>query len=345
MSKYSTFRGRAFSYLVSKKVIGITLLLLAANAAVAVISTGIGSVFIHPLDVVKTLLGGGTDTNAMIIFKLRLPRIVTALLVGSSLAVAGAVLQGMIRNPLASPDTVGITGGAVLGAVSFFFFGAGKAPIDLLPLCAIIGALAITAIIYTFAWKRGVSPLRLVLIGIGFASALSAVTYMLLISGPLVLAAKSLTFMTGSIYGVSWEKDVITLLPWVAVLLPLTLLQARNVNLQELGDDVGTGLGGRIQGQRALLLLLSVGLAGAAVSIGGAIGFIGLMAPHLARKLVGPAFGGVLPVGALCGSLILLLADLVARSAFAPLDIPAGVFTAAIGAPFFVYLLYRQQRT
>lgn len=159
----------------------------------------------------------------------------------------------------------------------------------------------------------------------------------------MVLANKSLTFMTGGIYGVSWDKDVYVLAPWVGVLIPLTWLLARHVNVQQLGDDVAASVGTRVEQKRLVLPPLSVALAGSAVAIGGAISFIGLMAPHIARKLVGPSFGGVIPASALIGALILLLADLVARTAFAPLDIPAGVFTAAIGAPFFIYLLLRQR--
>lgn len=193
------------------------------------------------------------------------------------------------------------------------------------------------------AWKNGVSPLRLVLIGIGVSAAIKSISYMLIISGPLQLADRSLTFMAGSIYGMSWDKDVMTLLPWVAVLLPLTWLQARNVNIQALGDDVASSTGAQVQKQRLILIGLSVALAGAAISIGGAIAFIGLMAPHMARRLVGPNFGSVLPVSALIGAILLLVADLVARTAFLPRDVPAGVFTAAIGAPFFLYLLYRNR--
>lgn len=181
------------------------------------------------------------------------------------------------------------------------------------------------------------------LIGIGVSAAVKSISYMLIISGPLQLADRSLTFMAGSIYGMSWDKDVMTLLPWVAVLLPVTWLQARNVNIQALGDDVASSAGAHVQKQRLLLIGLSVALAGAAVSIGGAIAFIGLMAPHMARRLVGPSFGSLLPVSALIGAIVLLAADLVARTAFLPRDVPAGVFTAAIGAPFFLYLLYRNR--
>ena len=326
-----------------KSLITVIILLLLCIGTV-ILSTGIGTVRIHPLDVIRVLTGQGDSAMSMIILKLRLPRILVAVLVGASLAVAGAILQGMIRNPLASPDIVGISEGASLGAVCFFFFFAGSVSIHLLPVIAIVCAFIATAAIYLLAWKHGVSPLRLVLIGIGMSAAFKSVSYMLMIStSDYFIGAKSLTFMTGSIYGTSWEKDVWTLLPWVAILLPITFIQARNINVQQLGDEVATGVGGKVQRQRLLLLFLSVALAGAAVAIGGAITFIGLIAPHIARKLVGPAFGGVLPVSALIGALILLLSDMAARTLFAPLDLPAGIFTAAVGAPFFIYLLYRQR--
>ncbi|TBL78621.1 FecCD family ABC transporter permease [Paenibacillus thalictri] len=336
-------RGGRFSALLSYKTIWVCIILAIINIILAVISIGVGSSRIPVDEVIKTLFGYGSDTSSTIIYTLRLPRILIALLAGASLAVAGAILQGIIRNPLASPDIAGITGGATLGAVSFFYFLGQTITIHLLPIAAVIGAFIVSGIIYMFAWKGGVSPLRLVLIGIGMSTAMSSLTYMLLISGPIVLANKSLTFMTGSIYGVAWETDVFPMLPYVCILLPFVFLQARNINVQELGDDVAAGIGSKVQRQRLLLLCCSVALAGAAVAICGAVSFIGLMAPHIARKLVGPSFGGVLPVSALTGSFVLLLADLIARTAFSPLDIPAGVFTAAVGAPFFIYLLYKHR--
>ncbi|WP_019639638.1 FecCD family ABC transporter permease [Paenibacillus fonticola] len=345
MSKYKPLRSRGaqFSVLIEKRAVWITLILFIVCLAAMIVSTGAGSQFITPLNVIKTLLGKGEPTYEVIIMKLRLPRIIIAVLVGSSLAVAGAVLQSIIRNPLASPDVAGITEGASLGAVLFIFLFGGTVPIHWMPLTSITGAFLITGLLYILAWKKGVDPLRLVLIGIGISAAIKSISYMLVISGPLQLAQRSLTFMTGSIYGTSWDKDVLTLLPWVAVLLPLTWLQTRNVNIQALGDEVASSAGAHVQKHRLLLLALSVALAGAAVAIGGAIGFIGLMAPHMARKLVGSSFGSVLPVSALLGAIILLLADLAARTAFLPNDVPAGVLTAAIGAPFFMYLLYRNR--
>lgn len=345
MSKYKPLRseGAKFSVLIEKKAVWISFILFIICLAVMIVSTGSGSQFISPIDVIKVLVGKGEPTYEIIIMKLRLPRIVIAVLVGASLAVAGAVLQSIIRNPLASPDVVGITEGASLGAVLFIFIFGGTVSIHWMPLTSITGAFLVTGLLYVLSWKKGVDPLRLVLIGIGLSAAIKSISYMLIISGPLQLAQRSLTFMTGSIYGTSWDKDVLTLLPWVAILLPLTWLQSRNVNIQALGDEVASSAGAHVQRHRIVLLALSVALAGAAIAIAGAIGFIGLMAPHMARKLVGSSFGNVLPVSALLGAIILLLADLAARTAFLPNDIPAGVLTAAIGAPFFMYLLYRNR--
>ncbi|NHN30784.1 FecCD family ABC transporter permease [Paenibacillus agricola] len=340
-SLYVTVRGKAYSFLVSKKAVWVGMLLLITTAVIMVLSTGIGSVYISPIQVIKSIFGFGESSNEMIVRSLRLPRIVVAVLVGAALAVSGALLQGVIRNPLASPDTVGITGGATLGAVSFFYFFSDKISIHLLPVFAVVGAFAASLIVYTLAWKQGVTPLRLVLIGIGFSAAMSALSYMMMISGPIILANQSMTFMTGSVYGVSWAKSVVPLLPWIIVLLPLMFVFSRHINIQEFGEDVARSVGSAVQRQRFLLMLFSVALAGAAVAFGGAIGFIGLMAPHIARKLVGPSFGALLPVSALMGAIVLLVADLIGRTLFSPLDIPAGVFTACIGAPFFVYLLYR----
>lgn len=323
------------------------LLLLAANAAAIVVCTGLGSTTISPLSVIRTLLGAGESSDFMILFWLRLPRVIIAVMVGAALGVSGALLQGIVRNPLTSPDIIGISGGAALGTVIFILYFS-HVSISYMPISSIAGAFAAAFLIYLFAYRKGITPLRLVLIGIGMATALTAVTYMLILTSsftPTAVAVKAFTFMTGSIYGVSWERDVMTLLPWLAVLLPVSFIYARHLNVQELGDEVATSVGSSVNVKRTILLIISVALAGAAVAIGGTINFIGLMAPHIARKLVGPAYGGVIPVSALIGSLVLLLSDLVARIAFIPLDIPAGVFTAAIGAPFFIYLLYRNRKS
>ncbi|WP_027092918.1 FecCD family ABC transporter permease [Cohnella thermotolerans] len=347
MNKYTTLRldKPRLSFLMERRSLLLTLGLAVLCLAVMVISVGIGSKWIPPLEVIRSVFGRGDALNEVVVTKLRMPRIVIAVLVGASLAVAGAVLQGLVRNPLASPDVIGVTEGASLGAVLFLYFFYGTLSIRWMPVGAIIGAFAITALLYALAWKKGMSPIRLVLIGTGLSAAFKSIAYMLIISSPYLLSVKSITFMTGSIYGASWQNDVAALLPWVAVLLPLTWLQARHVNVQSLGEEVAGSAGANVQRQQLLLLLLSVALAGAAVAIGGAISFIGLIAPHMARKLVGPSFGVLMPVSALLGAIVLLVADIVARTAFYPQDVAAGVFTAAVGAPFFLFLLYKQRNS
>ncbi|MBD2867939.1 FecCD family ABC transporter permease [Paenibacillus arenilitoris] len=346
MSKLEiTIRGRKHSFQISRRTLTVIALLMLANLAAIIVCVGLGSQTIGPLGVIRAIFGAGDPSESMIVMSLRMPRIAIAVLVGAALAVSGALLQGIVRNPLTSPDIIGISGGASLGTVVFILYFS-HVSIRFMPVSAIAGAFAAAFLIYLFAYRRGITPLRLVLIGIGMATAITAFTYMLILTAsftPTAVAVKAFTFMTGSIYGVSWERDVATLLPWLVVLMPVALLYARHLNVQELGDDVAASVGSRVQAKRTILLFISVALAGAAVAIGGAINFIGLMAPHIARKLVGPAYGGVIPVSALIGSLVLLLSDLVARVAFIPLDIPAGVFTAAIGAPFFIYLLYRHR--
>lgn len=347
MSKYTAWRANRpkFSFHLDRKVMRITAILAILCLLIMIISTGVGSLWVNPWEVILSVFGHGEPMHNVIVNQLRLPRIVIAVLVGAALAVAGAVLQGIVRNPLASPDVTGITDGASFGAVLFLFMFTDTISIRWMPVAAILSAFMVTGILYLLSWRNGVAPLRLVLIGTGLSAAFKSLSYMFIIASPFMLAVKSVTFMTGSIYGVSWDKDVLTLLPWVGILLPLTWLLSRHMNVQALGDDVANSAGSNVQRGRIVLLLLSVALAGSAVAIGGAISFIGLMAPHIARKMVGPAFGGLLPVSALLGAIILLVADLVARTAFYPKDIAAGVFTAVIGAPFFLYMLYRQRNS
>jgi len=311
-------------------------------AALSLLSLSVGGVSVPLKEVLASLTGRNAEASNLIIMQFRLPRIVAAILIGAALAVAGALLQGVIRNPLASPDLLGVTGGASVAVVAFMTFVTGYS-IHWVPFIAIGGALVATTINYVFAWKKGVSPFRLVLIGIGISTAMGALTTFLLISGPAYLAAQVLNWMTGSIYGTNWSY-IEVLWPWVAVFIPLSLLLAKELNVQSLGEDIARGLGSRLQLSRMILLFYSVALAGAAVGVAGTISFIGLMAPHIARMLVGNSYKLIIPVSALIGAIILLLADLAGRMLFQPLDVPAGVFTAGIGAPFFMYLLFKRKK-
>ncbi|OME04598.1 iron ABC transporter permease [Paenibacillus odorifer] len=311
-------------------------------AALSLLSLSVGGVSVPLKEVLASLAGRNAEASDLIIMQFRLPRITAAILIGAALAVAGALLQGVIRNPLASPDLLGVTGGASVAVVAFMTFVTGYS-IHWIPFIAIGGALIAAIINYVFAWKKGVSPFRLVLIGIGISTAMGALTTFLLISGPAYLAAQVLNWMTGSIYGTNWSY-IKVIWPWVAIFIPLSLGLAKELNVQSLGEDVARGLGSRLQLSRMILLFYSVALAGAAVGVAGTISFIGLMAPHISRRLIGNSYKMIIPVSALIGAIILLLADLAGRMLFQPLDIPAGVFTAGIGAPFFMYLLFKRKK-
>ncbi len=342
-TKYITLRmGKGLSFLADKKAIVVTTCLFLLACFVMVLSTGMGEIKISPLEVIYSILGKGTEEHALVVQTLRLPRVLTAFLAGACLAVAGAILQGMIRNPLASPDIIGITGGAAVGAVGFMIYLSGSLSIHWLPLAAMTGAGVISFLIYLLSWNKGVTPVRLVLIGIGVATAMGAITKMMLLSASIYSASQAYVWLTGSVYGSTWDH-VRLMIPWTVIFLPLAYIYARKINIQALGDEIATSVGSTVQRERFILLAISVILAGAAVSVAGAIGFVGLIAPHLSRKLVGPSFGNLLPVSLLLGGVIVVVADLIGRTAFSPSDIPAGVFTSGIGAPFFIYLLFRNR--
>jgi iron complex transport system permease protein len=347
MSKYKNLRilnGR-MSFLIDRKATVTIGILLIITFIIFVISTGTGETKIGPLTVVKVLFGGGPEMESLIIKSFRLPRIIVALLVGISLAVAGGILQGMVRNPLASPDVLGITGGAASAVVAFLAVFSDKnnaltVSITWLPLAAFLGAGIIAFIVYILAWKNGVSPIRLVLIGIGISALMQAITTLMMVMGPIYQASQANIWITGTVYGSNW-KNVVTLAPWTVIFIMIAFAVARTINIQELGDDLATGLGGNVQKQRFILLLISTALIGSSVAFAGGIGFVGLMAPHMARRLVGSSFGALLPVAALIGGILVILADLIGRTMFSPIEVPAGVFTAGIGAPYFIYLLFK----
>ncbi|MCM3716440.1 iron ABC transporter permease [Alkalihalobacillus oceani] len=320
----------------------LTFMLLSLLLLVFALS--VGSEWLSPMTVILNLLGKGTGEYDFVLQTLRLPRVLLAFLVGAALAVSGLILQSIIRNPLGSPDIIGITGGASVGALLFLTFFGGTVSISFLPIAALIGAAAVSVLVYLLSWKNGVAPITLILIGIGVSAAMKAVTTMVIVFSDTVTTSKAYLWMTGSVYGANWTQ-VYGMLPWVAIFIPLTLLFAKTVQVKLLGDDIATGLGVRVQLQRFLLLFISVALAGSAVAFAGGISFVGLIAPHIARKLVGPSFAALVPLSAIVGGFIVVIADVVARTAFLPLDLPAGVFTAGIGAPFFIYLLLRKSRS
>lgn len=346
MKKYKPFRLSKLSFLIDKKSLLITIGLAIFLVTTLIISLGIGQMWIAPLDVVQSVFGAGSSMENLVVQSFRMPRILMAILAGAALALSGAILQGIIRNPLASPDIIGITGGAAFTTVGFLALFSDRSntltvSIQWMPLASFIGAVGMGFLVYILSWKKGgITPIRLVLIGIGIAAAMQAFTTMMMLLGPIFTASKANIWLTGSVNGATWT-EVMTITPWIIMLVIIVFIFARRLNIQELGEDLAKNAGSLVQKDRLSLLLLSTALAGGAVAFAGGIGFVGLMAPHIARKLVGSAFGALLPVAALIGSIIVLIADILARTAYPGHEIPAGVFTSAIGAPYFIYLLYK----
>lgn len=321
-----------------RRLLMLSLLLLVS----AGLSLCLGSFPTPPLQVLNALAAPQSSDIAFIIWELRLPRITLAILVGGALAIAGAILQSIVRNPLASPDVIGITSGAALTAVLFLALLSTTFSIHWLPVAAMLGALVSALLVVSLAWKNGISPSRMVLVGIGLAAAMGAGTTLLIVISDDSAAMTAYVWLTGSLYAAQWD-DVWGLLPWIVVAVPISLLFARHADAMALGDSVAEGLGVAILRSRLVLLACSVVLAGAAVAFAGGLSFVGLIAPHLAARLVGRNLARLVPASALVGALIVLYADLLGRVAFLPKDLPAGIFVAGIGAPFFVYLLHRSR--
>ncbi|MBP1993927.1 FecCD family ABC transporter permease [Paenibacillus eucommiae] len=311
-----------------------------------IISMNTGYIRLSPMDVIRTLFRMGTEKQSLILFDFRLPRIVISVLVGAGLAVSGCIMQGISRNALADPGILGINAGAGLVVMLFisFYPTTAAAPVFLLPVLALVGAGLTAALIYSLAYKKhqGLSPTRLLLTGIAVAAGISAAMIVLTLRLSPDKYQFVATWMAGSIWGTNW-KFVLALLPWIVILLPYVFYKARVLNVLNLGEQTATGLGAAIEKERLLLLAAAVGLAGSCVAVSGGIGFVGLIGPHLGRRLIGPKHQMLLPASALAGALLVLVADTLGRWILQPSEIPTGIVVAVIGAPYFLYLLAKSK--
>ncbi|MDW8426212.1 MAG: iron ABC transporter permease [Meiothermus sp.] len=314
--------------------------LLAAGLLVfsLLLAVSVGAVDI-PLDQVWRLIFRPDASNeSLIVHTLRLPRALVALLVGASLGVAGALMQGLTRNPLAEPGLLGVNAGAALGLLLGVVFFPGLPGWGMVLLAALGGVLA-AALVYSLTAVVGLTPVRLALAGIAVGAMLGAAASFLLIMFEERTRGAFIN-LSGSLAGRTWEHFWL-ILPWALPALLLAVLLAQQVNLLSLGEETARSLGARVGGVRLLVAGLAVLLAGAAVSVAGPVGFLGLMVPHLARGWVGPDYRRVLPLSALLGASLLSLADVAARLVDRPLETPVGILVVALGAPFFVYLARR----
>lgn len=305
-------------------------------------SVGYSSVSIQRL--LPIILGDGTFKEEFVLFSVRSPRILITLLAGMALAVSGAILQSITRNDLADPGIIGINAGAGVAISVFFLYFPMEAGsfIYLLPAVAFIGAFVTACLIYLFSYSRhtGLQPVRLILIGVGFSMAMSGTMVFLISSAEREKVDFIAKWLAGSIWGTDWPF-ILALFPWLVILIPFTLYKAHRLNILNLSDPTAIGVGISIERERIVLLLTAVALAAAAVSVTGGIAFVGLMAPHIAKSLVGHRNQLFLPITILIGGWLLLLADTIGRNLVEPEGIAAGIMTALIGAPYFIYLLMK----
>ncbi|WP_433077292.1 FecCD family ABC transporter permease [Dactylosporangium sp. CA-052675] len=313
---------------------------LAAAAAVAVVAVGRGSYAIPPGTVVDVLLGGGTPGQRLVVLDLRLPRILAALLVGAALALSGALTQTFARNPLATPDVLGVTGGASLGAVALIVLGGGGAAG--VPLAALAGGLLAAALVYLLAWRRGIDGYRLVLVGLGVGEIVQSGVSWLLVRAEIVDAHRATVWLNGSVAGVEWDR-VRPLAVALAVLLPAALATGFTLKAIQFDDDVARALGVRLQLARLAVVLTAIALAAAAVSAAGPIEFVAFVVPQVALRLCGGSRPPLL-TSAVLGALLVVAADLLARTVLPGRELPVGLVTAIVGAPYLLWLLVRTNR-
>ncbi|WP_037611932.1 FecCD family ABC transporter permease [Streptomyces albus] len=339
MSVIRTPGGYSVSYRPRALAVGAVCVVLAVVAAVLAI--GSGEYPMAPGDVVRTLVGQGNPADAFIVQELRLPRTVTALLVGAGLGLCGAVFQAVVRNPLGSPDMLGFTNGAAAGAlVVIVLAGGGSA---FLAGGAVIGALVTGALIYGLAWKRGMHGYRLVLVGVGTTAILTGVNSYLITRADITDASRAVLWMTGSLDGRGWG-DVLPLIVGMVVLVPLVLLGcARALRMMEMGDDAASALGIRVERTRLVLLGAAVLLVALSAAAAGPVAFVALVAPQLAKRLTKAPGPNLLPA-LFMGATLLICADLAAQRAFGDRQLPVGVITGVLGGTYLVWLLATERR-
>jgi ABC-type Fe3+-siderophore transport system permease subunit len=320
-------------------ILTTTIVLLGTTVVLGII---FGSTQLTIGELWDTFIGNGTAFTDKVIYDLRMPRIFVAALAGASLAVSGLFLQGIVRNSLAAPDIIGITSGAALMAVTTIVLFQ-DSPFGSIQLAALVGAFAAFAVVYVASWQRhhGISPMRLALVGISISAFASSIINIIVIKAD-VLAAAALIWLAGSTHARGWD-ELSQLIAWPLILVPLAWILARKLDIMALGDDLSRALGLSLERTRLALLFIGVASTAAAVSVVGTLGFVGLVAPHMARILVGNHHRKLVPLAAVMGAILVVVADTVGRIVLAPSEVPSGIVTALIGTPYFLWLMWRSK--
>ncbi|QBP39852.1 FecCD family ABC transporter permease [Paenisporosarcina antarctica] len=333
-----------FSFFLIKKEVYKTIAVLISLLLVVLLGLMVGFDIIPFHEVINYTFNLAPIDNEFALGELRMPRVLSGMIVGASLAVAGLIVQGIVRNPLASPDVIGVTSGASLGAVLFITYLSSSMGIQWTPIFAVLGAIVTFFIIYLFSLHPLITGNQIVLIGIGLAAFANAFIMYILVTSDSFSSERVFLWMTGSLYGVNWLQTISILVSFSSLFFMIMWSQ-RKFELYSYGDAVAEQLGLNLKRFRILFLLFSALLCGLSVSVAGGIGFIGLLTPHISRKIVRHHTSLLFITTAGIGAILVVLADWIARIAFHPLDIPVGVFTSGIGAPFFIYLLIKNRNS
>ncbi|MDU2023856.1 MAG: iron-enterobactin ABC transporter permease, partial [Leclercia adecarboxylata] len=324
----------------SRRLVLSCLLLMLVSLAVAVFSLRSGAVTLDFTQVFNALTGSAPRNITMVVTEWRLPRVMMALLVGAALGISGAIFQSLMRNPLGSPDVMGFNTGAWSGVlVAMVLFGQHLTAIT---LAAMAGGILTSLIVWALAWRDGIETFRLIIIGIGMRAMLMAFNTWLLLQASLETSLSAGLWFAGSLNGLTWAKTL-PAAPLILLMFICALLLVKRMRLLEMGDDSACALGVSVERSRLMLMLVAVVLTAAATAIAGPISFIALVAPHIARRLSGTARWG-LTQSALCGSLLLLAADLCAQQLFMPYQLPVGVVTVSLGGIYLIVLLVQESR-
>lgn len=339
-TKFNTFLSKRDSSTTHRLRLLKLLILVVLLAIVFLASNMYGAVDVSARDIFRIIfLHEDTGIYTTIIRDVRLPRNILACMVGTSLALSGAIMQGMMRNPMASPSVLGVTSGAsVTTYIMYIFFPTASA---LIPMGAFFGALATTFLIFIFAWKGGLNPVRFILSGVALSAILGAVNNILTIRYPDALQGMA-GFMVGGLNSRSWPH-VQMILPYFIIGLALALLYANKLNVLLLGDELAVGLGVNVDRTRIALIAVSSLLAGSAVSVAGMVSFIGMCVPHIIRMYIGSDYRYLIPAAALGGAITLTLCDTLGRVIFRPSEIHVGIILALLGAPFFLWMLRERE--
>lgn len=322
----------------AKRRILILLVLAVLACFGGIISIMKGSVNVPLNEIIATMTGGSAGMHQQIIMNIRLPRTIVAGLVGVNLALSGAILQAVMKNPLADPHIIGISAGA--GIMGIFIMLLFPDLSWLITPAAFAGAMGAAILIYILAWKNGIQPIRIILAGVAVSAFLGAgISALMIIYSDRVHSA--LMWMVGGLSARSWPQ-VMIIWPYTLAGMIFTLLAARHLNILQLGDELAKGLGLRVERTRLILTAAAALLAASAVSVVGLLGFVGLIVPHAARLMIGSDYRYLLPATIFLGAATVMLSDTFARVAFAPVELPVGIIMAAIGAPFFLFLLRRE---